>query len=177
MNTKPTIKRHDLSKSLTNLSPPGISTGTIEDAEIAVLLAQVVATFVHLENFMAFPLARLSGCDERTSGYMLRSVKSPRGRVDLMRELLTKDPRNQDLGEQWDEVLAEFWRINQRRNAYVHGQWWSHGDGSTWLVEQDEHGLSVLAARTVKKEELHALRAAIKGCVGLILKLSSEQPQ
>lgn len=179
MNTKPKIRRHGTS-ALRPEMPQGGAVGTINDPDIALALARVVSSFVHLEAQLASPLAELAGCDMQTAGYMLRAIKSPRGRVDLLRELLTKAPRNKERVAAWDELIAEFWRINGRRNAYVHGYWWTHEDGSTWLAEEAEHGISMLAARAVSGQELEQLSAEIGACLLRVVSwrwLIETQPQ
>ncbi len=95
--------------------------------------------------------------DPVSTGYILRTIRSPKGRYDVMKGLLEKAPVNKAKDQEHDRILAEFWSINQRRNAYVHGHWYTSDENySSWLLEpnDDDHGFGLTDARPVARDEL-----------------------
>lgn len=136
MNTKPKKKRFQMPPP-----PEGdVDTSdaetpyhqTLQHPEFALRFAQIVTEFEHLEDRMSWLLNRLIRAPgwSPTGLHILRAIKSPRGRMDLMRDLLQLDPGNSKLGEEFDEALSEFAQINTTRNKYVHGRWFTSEDGS-----------------------------------------------
>lgn len=161
MNTPRKIKRHNR-KIPDNGLPDGGYVGSITDREIAAELGMLAADFVHLEEKMADILSVLLGTtDVEMSGYVLRAIKSPRGRVDLLKNLLELAPANKNRPESFDDAISEFWNLNLARNDYIHGEWWSHAEGRTFISIFDPHGLGFFTAREIKKEELQAVRERI----------------
>lgn len=156
MNTPPTPKRYNPKFSEDSLvhRGPGGAAGAIKDEAVAALLAQLVSSFVHLEDYMGWVLAGLAGTDPTTAGYILRAIKSPRGRVDLLEALLQKAPRNREKGPEWDRLISDFWNVNKARNRYVHGHWWTDHNGKTWFAPTDEHGLSPFQATELEIADL-----------------------
>lgn len=159
MNTPPRIKRHAPTYPTGGLmgSDTGSASGSLEDSNIAALIGKIAAAFVHLESQMAHVLANLAGTDFTTAGYMLRAVKSPRGRIELMEALLQKAPAGLSRGAEWDAMLREFSRLNSRRNDFIHAHWWSGADGTTWASIWDDHGLTPFSARRIEATELSKL--------------------
>jgi hypothetical protein len=164
MNTPPKIKRYDAIVKNPGHAPPGEYSESLLNPEVGALVAQVTAEFVHLEGSMAYVLAVLLEMEDPTGAwYVLRSIKSPRARVDVMKDLLEKSPLNVERSAAYDKYLGEFWRINKRRNAYVHGTWYtSCNDNSAWLAEEDEHGVAFMEAHPVRPEDLSQLLTEIK---------------
>ena len=130
--------------------------GLHDESEFATLIGLVTSAFEHLEDRMAIVLGLLLGLPHETAaGYILRAIKSPRGRYDIMRDLLELAPQNQNLGDEFDEILAEYWAIGRARNLFVHGRWHTrHEDGVVFFSEQDEHGWIFLAPRPINPNEL-----------------------
>jgi hypothetical protein len=162
MNTPPKRKRHQI-KVTGGFVGAGIAgaAGAITDDGVASALGKLIGTFTHLENRMARPLAILARTDEASAGYILRSIRNPRAKIDLLSALLEKSPFNQDRSEKWDLIIREYGRVSSARNGYVHGEWWSADDGSTWIAEWEEHGLGPFAARRIEATELDKLRNEI----------------
>jgi len=142
--------------------PGGHYTGGLHNPEIAAVLGMLVSEYVHLENAMARVLAALLGvADPNLAGYVMRSIRSPRGRIDMMRDLLEKAPRNQLMPDDYDKAIDEFQSLTSARNNFVHGEWHTHQSGEAFVAIFDEHGWGMLTARPVAKEELEAVRKRI----------------
>ncbi|MBA2589073.1 MAG: hypothetical protein H0U98_10675 [Alphaproteobacteria bacterium] len=170
MNTSPKIKRHNPPKIETDLLG-GHYIDSINDRGIAAELAMMTAEFTSLERFMDGVLAILIGTDDsELAGYVMRAIKSPKGRVDLMRNLLEKAPSNSGLSPDFDKAISEFWEINGKRNDYVHGQWYSHDSGAVFISIFDPHGWGLMSAREIKKEELSAMRNRIGAHSAFVLR-------
>jgi hypothetical protein len=165
MNTPRKIKRH--SPLPFNPHARGHFALNASNPEIAVPLSILITEFVHLEAMMERVLSVLLGTDDvRTVGYVYRAIISPKGRQDLMQQLLTLAPINQRHGGEYDEILAEFRSLNLERNKYAHGKWWTHiENGESWLSSHDQHGFGLGAAHTVKADDLDPVIRRIRGLV------------
>ena len=81
----------------------------------------------------------------------MRAIKSPKGRVDIMKDLLELAPSNKDIPTSFDGVISEFAAISGRRNAYVHGLWYTEmKTGQAYLEESDEHGMAWHSSRLAR---------------------------
>jgi hypothetical protein len=150
--------------------PSGNYSGGIHNTEIAVRLANIVANFVHLEERMSFVLAILLGAShEEPAKYVLRSIKSPKARIDVMKALLTEAPSNVQRDSSYDEIIDEFADINNLRNGFVHGIWWTHESGRVFLSRflDDFQGM---VAREVKPHEMDQLLARMHALTQKILR-------
>lgn len=175
MNTPPRTRRYD--PRVKGGPPPGSYVGCLNSPSIARELGFMASLFVQLEaNMIPWILSKLSGADFHSSGYILRAIRSPRGRYDVMSDLLELSPNNVEMPGDWDEVLSEFWSINKRRNAYVHGLWWTNQKNlRTWLCEadDDEHGLGFLNARPASATELSDVSKRIGELTKRIVRLTA----
>lgn len=168
MNTAPTPKRHKVELP----SRPVFDSLSIslKSEAHAIRLAQITTSFVHLEDRMALLLTVLMGTDDNTvAGYIMRSIKSPRGRFDLMKDLLEKAAINRERGAEYDEILREFWSINKARNDFVHGRWYTRGPDDVLLAKQDEHGLALFQAMPVDIKDMDSLLERIWALSQLLL--------
>src|SRR5689334_13533848 len=108
MNTRPKLKRYKKPPEA-DWGKDALFVGHIEDPEILKHLAAVMTGFVHLELRMASVLAVLLGSRDRiAAGYVMNAIKSPSGRIDVMKELLEKAPINQNLGPEYDQIIRDF---------------------------------------------------------------------
>lgn len=166
MNTQATPKRHKSTPPGKLPMPEGQYRTGIWSSGHAICVANIAAEFVHLEDQMAFLLAALLGTgDLAATRHLLKAIKSPRGRVDVMTDLLQKAPSNALAPSTYDDILKEFAAINSRRNAYIHGYWWTFVDNSTtWLSEGTSGSTIFLKARAVEIDELNALMVRIHQC-------------
>lgn len=164
MNTKPTKKRYNpppFDEAFAHNSD-GTWAASLFHPKFAVRLSRIVTEFEHLEDQMAWVLARLTGTELQLAGYLLRSVRSPRGRTDMLRDLLQLAPRNVLAGDDFDDVIAEFSRIGTQRNKYVHGRWFTRTDREkVRFCESDDHRMEFIRSREVTLEELDELLDAM----------------
>ena len=153
MNTPAKLKRHELPDTFGN-APDGNFAAGIVHKSIGAQFAKFVTTFEELEAHMANVLAvLLGGHDGTTAGYILRSVRSPSIKKDMLRDLLQKAFVNQDLSTDYDDILIEYGAIASERNQLVHGRWYTllpdeatGGLRRVFLSRSDEHGLAFLLA-------------------------------
>ncbi len=137
--------------------------GVIEDNTILKELSRVLTGFVFLEERMASVLAVLLGsADKVAASYVLRAIKSPSGRIDVMKELLECAPINDKLGPEYDSMLKEFRSISAERNIYAHGRWWTNlKTKETFLDLTEDLAETLQARRVVTAEDLKALDVRI----------------
>jgi hypothetical protein len=175
MNTPKKIKRHNPKfKSLWDRdAPTGHFSGVIGDPAIGHAVASLAAGFVHLENAMAMVLAVLLGSDDNVmAGYVMRAIKSPKGRIDLMRNLLELAPSNKGLPADYDDILDEFWDLNGLRNDFVHAEWWTHSEGSVYATFFDKHGMGLVNGRKIEATEITDIIGRMNTLVMTILRVA-----
>lgn len=138
--------------------PDGRYVAILTNGDYAVRFAALLSTFVHLEERMGYVLAALlNSTDHNPAGFVLRAIKSPKGRLDVMRDLLELAPYNADVPENYDAIIREFSQLSRIRNIYAHGLWWtSAATQEVYLAEENEDGYGFTKARPVTLEELEA---------------------
>lgn len=158
MNT-PRKRRRYKNPPPDNISSGDLFVGTIEDTTVAKQFAEVITSFVYLEERMASVLAVLLGSSDKiAASFVLKAIKSPSGRVEVMRELLENAPINEALGDEYDHIIREFREISAERNRYAHGRWWTDfHTKETLLDETDDPNESLHVRRVVTAAELEAL--------------------
>lgn len=103
------IKRHTINLKNSKAMPSGEYVAGIIHKDIGAKFATVVTTFEHLEVQMADVLAiLLGGYDSETAGYVLRTLRNPKIKKDLLRKLLETAPINAKLPPTFDELLTEY---------------------------------------------------------------------
>tara|TARA_R110000787_G_scaffold281584_1_gene392994 strand:- start:251 stop:841 length:591 start_codon:yes stop_codon:yes gene_type:complete len=156
MNTPPTIKRFK-QVPVTGEIPAGAGAFAILNSKIAAEFGMMMAEFEHVENAMPQMLAvLLGGYDANTAGYVLRAIRNPKTKHDLLQHLLEKAPVNHALPETFDQILVEYQRLASQRNRLAHGKWFtSDNEGSPVFVsESSVDGLDFLHAKEIKSERL-----------------------
>jgi hypothetical protein len=104
-------------------------------AKFAKEVGTIVTLWPHVEEGMITILrALLGGSAAVPARQIFRSIISERARIQMMATLLQKTYLNQAKGSFYDDVIAEFERLNSKRNAYVHGLWWAREDGRLFLT-------------------------------------------
>ena len=158
MNTPPKIKRYQKGPDQT-IADGRIFVGVIADDDVQKALARVLTDFVYLEDRMASVLAVLLGSSDRVAAsYVMRAIKSPNARVEVMRELLECAPINEKLGPEYDRLIREFRTISAQRNTYAHGRWWSDIKGEATLLDETEDlGAPLRSIRVVRASQLKSL--------------------
>ncbi|MEK7874875.1 MAG: hypothetical protein AAB325_01645, partial [Pseudomonadota bacterium] len=86
-------------------------------------------------------------------------------RIDVMRTLLHRSRVNRQMDRIFDEIIDEFQRLNDLRNNYVHGRWWTHENGDTYLQIDNSELPTHVVYRKVTKSELedYSQRLALFG--------------
>ena len=142
MNTPKTPKRFTYKPPKD--SPDGSYNKSLDNPEIALVLANVMVRFEHLEDEFAIILSILSGVDPVTAKIMLRSIKAPKARQELVKSLLEHSRHNIDADPIFDEIISEFSAIATKRNKYVHGRWLTHREtGKTYFAKPSPEGWDV----------------------------------
>lgn len=169
MNRRPVRRRYEAPPP-SDLADGDIFVGKIEDPEIAKAFASVVTNFVYLEERMVSVLAVLLGSSDRTvASYIMRSIRSPAARIEVMKELLEKAPINQQLDDDYDDIIREFRSISVERNEYAHGRWWTDfKKQETVLDDTDDPNATLHIRRVVTAAELDALNERMLELHGLI---------
>lgn len=158
----------------------GTAAAQLSNPEYAIRFAMIVSEFEHLEDAMAAMMALLMGSpDKHSAGYILRAIRSPSARREVMTTLLQQAPHNQHLGPEYDDHLAEYTALSRARNDYVHGLWYTdEDDGSVRLARKNEHGLSFLLAAPEPIENLDNILGRIRSLrIKVYLAWSSAQRQ
>ncbi len=150
----------------------GEQRGVIEDKEIELLLANVCVVWPHLEDAMISVLRKLLGvqsADLNTARLIFTSLVNQKVRIDVMRKLLEGSWHNRDKGEVYDEILNEFKKLNGLRNKYVHGRWWTHESGDTYLQSDNSTYFTHVELHKVTKKEMQLFLKRINGLHGKLL--------
>lgn len=129
----------------------------IHNDEIAKRVVNIIAEFVQIEEYMTNVLAVLLGAKETApSRLVVRTIKNPKAKIDLMKTLLEEAPHNIRLDSFYDEVIDEFAALNRIRNSYVHGIWWTHSSKDVYLSEFLNE-IEALQPRHIQVAELDAI--------------------
>ncbi|HWQ94617.1 MAG TPA: hypothetical protein VN418_03840 [Gammaproteobacteria bacterium] len=145
----------------TNAPPPkaitGERRGRLEDADLAMLLGQVLVAWAHFEDQMISFFEKLLGVQHGnldTARLIFYALVAQKIRIEVMRKLLQKARHNKSKGKRYDEILDEFEKLNTMRNKYVHGLWWTHENGDTHLQLDNSAFFTHVEYRKVTKKEL-----------------------
>ena len=146
-----------------------IYVGVIEGDEYHKHFSRIISGFTYLEDRMTSVLAVLLGdSDHVAAGCVMRAIKSPKGRVDVMLDLLQLAPINAHLGDEYDQIIDEFRIISNQRNSYAHGRWWTKVDGEVMLDEGGDPREALRVIRIVTIDELTAFSKRILKLHGAI---------
>lgn len=141
--------------------PEGHYAAGIVEKQIGAKFAKFVTAFEELESHMSSVLAvLLGGHDRTTAGYVLRTVRSPSTKRDILNDLLQKAAVNEALTTAYDEILKEYGAISIERNQLVHGRWFTlvpedepTGRRKVFLSRSNEHGLAFFLAEEVQETD------------------------
>lgn len=139
--------------------PTGQGSGSIKDPEIAELLGRICVAWPHFEDEMISVFQDLLGVqhgDHDTARLLFTAVVNQKIRIDLMCELLERSRHNRDKSEKYDFIIEEFKKLNELRNKYVHGRWWTHESGNTYLQSDNSVLFTHVEYRKVTKKELQS---------------------
>jgi hypothetical protein len=147
--------------------------GQIKDQEILSRLGTICYVWPQVEEGMIsffakiIPGGPLVDTTEMAK-QIFRALFSNRNRIDVMRTLLQHSRHNRNKDPKYDDVLERFGKASSGRNKYVHGLWWTHESGKTFLQQPtvDEMGHRQAKEVTVKEpddyiHELHQLQRLV----------------
>ena len=114
----------------------GSKEGIVKDATIAKLIGEILVAWPHFEDEMISVFHNLLGAklgDLETARLIFSTLVNQRVRIKVMQQLLTRSRLNKDKKEDYEIILSEFEKLNDQRNKYVHGLWWTHESGDTYI--------------------------------------------
>jgi hypothetical protein len=81
-------------------------------------------------------------------------ITGQNARIKVMRAMLERSAHNARKGSEFDLIITDFAALNDRRNKYVHGLWYTFEDGTVWLSESAVNALHFLEWRVVQIDEI-----------------------
>jgi hypothetical protein len=142
--------------------------GILNDG-FAALLGKLTAYWPHVEERMICVMRDLiAGHAQVPARQIFRSVISEAARIKIMAALLERSPSNSTKGKFYDHVIFSFRTLNSKRNAMVHGLWWTRDDGKMFMARKSLDEYSSDKGREVPASEVHA---ALKKMVMLVKRL------
>lgn len=92
--------------------------------------------------------------DSASGRLIFTAIINQQTRIAVMRALLEKSDLNKDKGDEFDEIIDEFKKLNELRNKYVHSLWWTHESGDTYIQTENDDwfGFSIEYKRVTAKE-------------------------
>lgn len=94
--------------------------------------------------------------DYDTARLIFHALVNQKIRIDVMRNLLERSLHNRAKSDEYDAIIKEFKKLNDLRNGYVHGLWWTHENGDTHLQSDNSVFSSHAQYRKVTSKELQA---------------------
>jgi hypothetical protein len=138
--------------------PQGSYVGAITNAEIGATFGRMASLWPHIEDAMIDVLTELLGGNaELPSRQIFRSIVAVQARIKVMRSLLQRTELNERKDQIYDEVINEFAALNDLRNTFLHGLWYTHQSGRVFFVEESIDDLSVFHAREVTVQEVETI--------------------
>jgi hypothetical protein len=95
----------------------------LDDQEAGLQFALMVSEFTHLEADLERFAARVLGTDEITASHIMRAIVAAKTRLDLLQNVLERSRRNVGKPVAFDEIIADFRRLNAARNSFVHASY------------------------------------------------------
>jgi hypothetical protein len=145
----------------------------VQNDDFAALLGKLTGYWPHVEERMICVLRDLiAGHAKVPARQIFRSVISEAARIRIMTALLEHSPMNAGKNQFYDKVIFAFRSLNSKRNAMVHGVWWTRDDGKIFVSKEslDEHPVG--NGRPVPIKELSTI---IKKMEGLVKRLASHE--
>jgi hypothetical protein len=146
----------------------------VQNDHFAALLGKLTAYWPHVEEQMICVLRDLiAGHTRAPARQIFRSVISEAVRIRIMTALLEHSPDNAGKNQFYDKVIFDFRSLNSKRNAMVHGIWWTRDDGKMFVSKEslDEYSGDSKGRQLPIKE----VSAIIKKMETLIKRLSSHE--
>jgi hypothetical protein len=135
--------------------PNGGYEESITDPVVGALFGRMAGLWPHIEEQMISILTELLGGDaDLPSRQIFRSIVAAQARIKIMRSLLQRTEINEGKAGDYDDILDDFTRLNDLRNSFLHGLWYTHESGRVFFVENSIDDVSLFHAREVFADEL-----------------------
>lgn len=139
----------------------------------AALLGRIAGSMPQVEDLMADLTARLLGDPAMPGRTVFRGLASDGERVRVLRALLEQAPANIAKGAEFDAAIAGYAGARRRWRAYLHGLWYTHENGRTFLAAPGgTDAATFLVAREVKTAELKAELARLTELGAALVRLT-----
>jgi hypothetical protein len=147
-------KRYDSPKQQEHPKlPDGTWQAGVNNNEFREVLGQIVGYWPHVEDQMIEIMGLLLG-DRTPARQVFRAIVANQSRIKVMRALLERSQHNITKGAEYDEIISEFDSLVNKRNAYLHGLWYTHHSGRVFLAESSIDDGHWFEQREVPIEEL-----------------------
>jgi hypothetical protein len=138
----------------------------------AALVGRIVGAMPQVEELMADLTARLLGDQGAAGRAVFRGLAGDEQRLRVLRALLEQGTANVAKGGDYDAAIACYAAERRRWRAYVHGLWYTHENGRTFLAAPGgAEAASFLVAREVKTAELDMELARLNDLNAALLRL------
>lgn len=139
----------------------------------AALLGRIAGSMPQVEDLMADLTARLLGDPAMPGRAVFRGLASDGERVRVLRALLEDTPGNIAKGADFDAAIAGYAAARRRWRTYVHGLWYTHENGRTFLAAPGRaDAATFLVAREVRTAELTAELARLTELGAALVRLT-----
>jgi hypothetical protein len=171
MSTPQKQRRYDAAKAVAQFNNDVVGIAlqpSIRNADYAFAFAQLVSEFTHLEATIGRLLAvllRIEDSRSQIAHYIWRTIINAETRIAVLRTLLEEAHFNEDQPDELDGFIAEFEQLKSRRNAYVHGQWYTRVDTGQMLLAKPRahpHGFGAFTTKPLPLAELDETLARIR---------------
>lgn len=156
------LKRYSGKKPPGSLVPEGRYIAGIQNEKFAALFGETIATWVHVEDMMIQILQDLLGNKSAPARQIFHSVLANSARKKLMLACLQKAKINAKKTDLYEIIITQFSKLNDLRNTYLHGLWYTHESGRVFLSESAMDDFHYMDSREVDIDELHAMQKAIR---------------
>src|SRR5262245_16835070 len=138
----------------------------------AAFLGRIAGSMPQVEELMIDLTALLLGDPAMPARPIFRGMAGEEARTRMLRALLERGPVNTRKGPAFDATITSYAAARRRWRAYVHGLWYTHENGRTFLAAPAGEAASVLVAREVKAAELAAELDRLNELTETLLKLT-----
>lgn len=146
MNTPKKPKRGMRTKELLEAVANGPEwshiTAGIHDRSIAKQFADAITQWPWTEEAMVSVLASLLDSREEIASELFHSIATQNVRLPIFYALLENTQINKKKPSDYDDILAEFDRLNSERNKFVHWYWFTDMDTGKVYLSRARRGVS-----------------------------------
>jgi hypothetical protein len=138
-------------------APEGHYKPGILNEKFALLFAQNISIWVHVEDLMIGVLQDLLGGKRTPARQIFHSVISNKVRTELLRVCLQRSKINAKKTDIYEMMILQFSKLNSKRNTFLHGLWYTHESGRVFLSESAVDDFHYFNSREVKIEEFEEM--------------------